>query len=99
MRGKTTWCYADILYGSGLRSGFANTSTHLRHVICRSTLGTSTRFTRELRGCKTFRNFRFDVLNVFDQVLRAAQRIGYWRRRAAVWTSGGRSSSGLTFDF
>ena len=60
---KTTTVYADLLYGSGLRSGFANTDelpgyyplnlgfTHLFHLP-------------EKYGSL---EFRFDVTNVFDQ--------------------------------
>ncbi len=54
--------YADFLYGSGLRKGFANTETGDSHAVVN--MGYQRQF--HVEGLHSL-TLRFDVLNVFDQ--------------------------------
>lgn len=94
-----TWnhsrAYADVLYGSGLRAGFANTQKEPQYYPVN--VGFEHIFHPSLPGVADVR-FRFDVVNVFDQVyqLRNGTGVGvgapqYGARRGFY--------SGLTFDF
>ena len=87
--------YADFLYESGLRSGFANTDkVHPNYPV---SVGYQHVF-HPFRAEKESVTFRFDVLNVFDQVyeLRSGSGIGvgapqYGQRRSFL--------VGLAYDF
>jgi outer membrane receptor protein involved in Fe transport len=87
--------YADILYGSGLRSGFANTQHEPAYYPVN--VGFEHVFHPDVRGLADMR-FRFDIVNVFDQVyqLRNGTGVGvgapqFGERRGFF--------AGLTFDF
>ena len=85
----------DALYGSGLRSGFANTNHQPNFYPVN--LGYEHIFHMTEHGLKDIR-FRFDIVNLFDQIyqLRSGSGIGvgapqYGQRRGFY--------AGLTFDF
>lgn len=93
-----TWnhsrAYADVLYGSGLRAGFANTQKEPQYYPVN--VGFEHIFRPNLPGVQDVR-FRFDVVNVFDQVyqLRNGTGVGvgapqFGQRRGFY--------AGLTFD-
>ena len=91
---KGSRAYADLLYGSGLRSGFANTLHEPQYYPVN--VGFEHIFRPSLPGVADVR-FRFDVVNVFDQVyqLRSGTGVGvgapqYGARRGFY--------AGLTFD-
>ena len=87
--------YADFLYGSGLRSGFANTMhTQAYYPV---NVGFEHIFHPAISGVQDVR-LRFDIVNVFDQVyqLRNGSGVGvgasqFGQRRGFY--------GGLTFDF
>lgn len=92
---KDNRVYADLLYGSGLRAGFANDKKEPQYAPV--SVGFEHIFHPEIDGVKDVR-FRFDVVNVFDEVyqLRNGTGIGvgasqYGERRGFF--------AGLTFDF
>lgn len=86
--------YVDILYGSGLRTGFANTGKTAEYYPVN--VGFEHIFRPNIPGVQDVR-FRFDVVNVFDQVyqLRNGTGVGvgapqFGQRRGFY--------GGLTFD-
>jgi len=92
---KDNRVYADMLYGSGLRSGFANTQKQPDYYPVN--VGFEHIFRTPNWGIKQMR-FRFDIVNVFDQVyqLRDGSGVGvgapqFGARRGFY--------AGLTFDF
>lgn len=87
--------YVDVLYGNGLRAGFANTQKEPQYYPVN--VGFEHIFRPRLPGIADVR-FRFDVVNVFDQVyqLRNGTGVGvgapqYGARRGFY--------AGLIFDF
>ena len=64
----------DMTYGGGRRSGFANVDHTPPYVVVNA--GVSREFQRSSDGKPV--TLRFDVVNLFDQILRASQR--YWHR-------------------
>ena len=93
-----TWnhsrAYADVLYGNGLRAGFANTQKEPQYYPVN--VGFEHVFRPNISGVQDVR-FRFDVVNVFDQVyqLRNGTGVGvgapqFGQRRGFY--------GGLTFD-
>jgi len=58
-----TKTYADLLYGSGLRNGFANTS----ELPAYATVNIGIEHAFKLPGLGTFKA-RFDIVNLFDKI-------------------------------
>ena len=94
-RWKDNMAYADVLYGSGLRAGFANSSKEPQYAPV--SVGFEHTFRPHWPGIQDVR-FRFDIMNVFDEVyqLRNGTGIGvgapqFGQRRTLM--------AGLTFDF
>lgn len=92
---KDNRVYADFLYGSGLRAGFANDKKEPQYAPVN--VGFEHIFHPRIEGLKDMR-FRFDIVNVFDEVyqLRNGTGIGvgapqFGQRRSFF--------AGLTFDF
>ena len=92
---KDNRVYIDVLYGSGLRAGFANDKKEPQYAPV--SVGFEHMFHPSIPGVKDVR-FRFDIVNVFDEVyqLRNGTGIGvgapqFGERRAFL--------AGLTFDF
>lgn len=91
---KDNRVYTDILYGSGLRAGFANSQQEPQYYPVN--VGFEHMFHPAVSGLHDVR-FRFDIVNVFDQVyqLRNGTGVGvgapqYGQRRGFY--------AGLTFD-
>ena len=92
---KNNLVYADVIYGSGLRAGFANQQKEPQYAPV--SVGFEHTFHPNIPGVHDVR-FRFDVINVFDEVyeLRNGSGIGvassqFGQRRTFL--------AGLTFDF
>jgi outer membrane receptor protein involved in Fe transport len=88
-----TRVYIDMLYGSGLRDGFANTSQLPSYV----TFNTGIEHEFKLAGMGVFK-VRFDIVNLFDKVyeIRDGSGIGvfapqYGQRRGFY--------AGVSYDF
>jgi len=92
---KDNRVYLDFLYGSGLRSGFANTKKEPQYAPVN--VGFEHIFHPNISGLKDVR-FRFDVINLFDEVyqLRNGTGIGV---AAAQFGQRRTFLAGLTFDF
>lgn len=91
---KHSRAYVDVLYGSGLRAGFANTLKEPQYYPVN--VGFEHTFHPNLPGVYDVR-FRFDVVNVFDQVyqLRNGTGVGVG---APQFGQGRGFYGGLTFD-
>ena len=79
---RGTRASVDMIYGSGLRSGFANT-THVSPYT-QVNLGLSREIPVPWGKPLTF---RFDVVNLLDHSYTLARRLGHWRVRSAIWTA------------
>jgi outer membrane receptor protein involved in Fe transport len=92
---KNNRVYVDLLYGSGLRAGFANTLKEPQYAPV--SVGYEHIFHPDIKGVQDV-HFRIDIANLFDEVyqLRNGTGIGV---AAAQFGARRTLLTGLTFDF